>query len=1122
MPRLFVTCFTFAALAAILSTARADEPPAEVGIAAPPGFEVALFADDALAHDIFSMTLDSQGRVVVAGPNYVKTLHDRDGDGRADEATLFSAVPASGAHGMVFDGHDLVCTGDNAVGRLRDADGDGRADGAMEVWANLRHPEHGANGIVRGPDGWFHLICGNDAGVSAAHAQLPGSPVKEPRCGAVVRFSPIGARSEVYAHGFRNPYDLDFSAEGNLFTVDADGERDHHLPWYAPTRLFDVAQGMEHGWLLQGWQRSWNRPESFFDNVERLAEIGRGSPTGLVVYRHRQFPAKYRNAVLGACWTLGRVYAFPLERHEASFRTTPEVFLQTTGDVGFAPVDLAVGPEGDLFVAIGGRGTRGGVFRVRYVGEGAQPVTVPDDPLDRVLSANQPLAAWSRARWFPLARRLGRAVFEAAVVEGDREWPQRVRAVEVLVEAFDGIEAGWAEEAVARVDPETRARIAWALGRSAFGLPIEHGQRVLAFLTHDDDPRVQRAAWEALATCRPYTTWTVDEDVAADEPNWAAALTTPVRRVRDAAIAAPRTFGRFNRVLLPDDLYEGPSARYWLAQVRHYLPTERARSVFGRSFARDCLPRCGAIVVLREHSDFDDPTIDDADRLEAVRIMQVLLGDVQLQEDAAEVYSGYAGAAVDVIGEKRLRQLTSGLAPAFPTDDAELNRELARLLGMLLAEDPRLLEAIAAQWTEDSSLTDDIHYLIVFSRLPGELSAAVTAATAAALARLHHKLILGDMHPSRNWPLRVGECFDELLKRDPALPQALLEQAAFRLADQSPFAARLPDEFKRAAARKLLAVAESADEDAFAWTPELVEVVAALPADESLPVLREKWDDYGLRDAILLALASDPQPADRPRFVEAFDSTQPEVIVRAAEALRILPTSENPAEIAAALRTLRQYCGAKEQFVARQAIAALLAHWIGRSFAIDETGSDTDLLAVYRPWFDWFAATHPDEAAKLSAAGSVDAAAWRERLAAVVWDEGDAMRGQGAFEKRACHRCHRGTSRLGPDLVGAAGRFSREDLFTAILDPNKDVSPLYQTQAAVTRGGLVYYGLLVYESPESTLVQTGPDTTVRVAGDDLESIRPSRNSLMPVGLLNELSDRDLADLYAYLRTLKAE
>ncbi len=141
---------------------------------------------------------------------------------------------------------------------------------------------------------------------------------------------------------------------GHLLTVDSDGERDHHLPWYAPTRLFDVAQGMEHGWLLDGWTRSWNRPQSFFDNVERIAEIGRGSPTGVVAYRHRAFPEHYRGGVFTACWTFGRVYFFPLETSGASCAAPLETFLETTGDVGFAPCDLAVGPAGDLFVAIGG------------------------------------------------------------------------------------------------------------------------------------------------------------------------------------------------------------------------------------------------------------------------------------------------------------------------------------------------------------------------------------------------------------------------------------------------------------------------------------------------------------------------------------------------------------------------------------------------------------------------------------------------------------------------------------------------------------------------------------------------------------------------------------------------
>jgi hypothetical protein len=51
------------------------------------------------------------------------------------------------------------------------------------------------------------------------------------------------------------------------------------------------------------------------------------------------------------------------------------------------------------------------------------------------------------------------------------------------------------------------------------------------------------------------------------------------------------------------------------------------------------------------------------------------------------------------------------------------------------------------------------------------------------------------------------------------------------------------------------------------------------------------------------------------------------------------------------------------------------------------------------------------------------------------------------------------------------------------------------------------------------MLQTGPDTVVRVGGVRKDGMRKSSVSLMPVGLLNDLSDRELADLYAYLKTL---
>ena len=77
----------------------------------------------------------------------------------------------------------------------------------------------------------------------------------------------------------------------------------------------------------------------------------------------------------------------------------------------------------------------------------------------------------------------------------------------------------------------------------------------------------------------------------------------------------------------------------------------------------------------------------------------------------------------------------------------------------------------------------------------------------------------------------------------------------------------------------------------------------------------------------------------------------------------------------------------------------------------------------------------------------------------------------------------------------------------------------YQRPVQATGAGQVYHGVIVYESPESTLLQTGPDTTVRILNAERSSVRTSTQSLMPTGLLETLSDGDLSDLYAYLKTL---
>ena len=70
------------------------------------------------------------------------------------------------------------------------------------------------------------------------------------------------------------------------------------------------------------------------------------------------------------------------------------------------------------------------------------------------------------------------------------------------------------------------------------------------------------------------------------------------------------------------------------------------------------------------------------------------------------------------------------------------------------------------------------------------------------------------------------------------------------------------------------------------------------------------------------------------------------------------------------------------------------------------------------------------------------------------------------------------------------------------------------------RDGTVHVGTIVYESPAATLIQTGPDTTLRLEGGDIASVQPSRVSLMPPNLLNGLSDTEVADFYAFVKALK--
>lgn len=1089
-------------IAGAIALAEETPPP----LVLPEGFQAKLFADDDLAHDIYSLTFNSLGEVVVSGPGYIKTLKDTDGDGKADSAKVFSSLPKSGAHGLLFVDSWLFATGDDCLLRFADANGDGEADGPPIVVAKLASSEHGASGLTLGPDGWLYITCGNDSKVNTGWQQIaPSSPLAAAESGAIVRMTLDGTVKEIVAEGFRNPYDLAFDAKGRIYAVDSDGERDHHLPWYEPTRAFDVSLGAHHGWLLQGWQQSWSRPEWMADNVPRQTEFGRGSPTGVCVYRHQHFPAKYRSGLFAACWTLGRIYFVPLKDEDLSNAQpqSPEVFLQTAGTVGFAPVDMAIGPTGEMFVAIGGRRTRGGVFRISCTAavEGKQS-DAEVSSLEGLLSIQDPQIAWARAKWYSQMEKTSRSELLDAAKSTKRGIEQRLRAIDLLTEFHGGLLIEESRSLLRDAPAELAAKVLWSISRTSV-----HPSTLELFLaaTNSDSLVVQRAGWEGLLPLLK----SGSGNLKLDE-NWISEAGFEKVWKQDDA----RLFDLARRVLIAQQsLQEKPTP----PAEAGYDPLLFAKS----SSAQFDAVRFARLAALLQPVDPNlKPTL--AQQLRIIRQLQKELGDVYIRGDDASKVVGYsANATAETLAQAKENLLLPILIAQLQGNVTVEYQEAARLAAMMQVPTKDVAPRLLATLDERSNVVRDLHFLFCLSQLEGELSPAGQQQVATALLRLFHKMKEQGRQPSRNWPQQVQALAHRFMAKQPALAENLLASSLLSLPEQAPLFRSESKEVQQKAIRKLLAACRQGDEPLVdVATSEMVNLLAELPSEECLPIVRELWGNVSLRDGLVPLLVEAEDPQDRQRFLEGLQSFVPATQEKCAAALEKMPAPANikSPETLVVLAALRQACATPEQRSTRQALVSLLQTWTQQTFPLTPQGKK-ESPADYQPWFAWEKENFPET----DGAGGDDSwSSWNMRLSSIPWEMGDAKRGEEIFKRQSCLKCHAGSGPLGPSLIGVQKRFSREDLLRTIVEPNRDVAPPYQVWQAITRDGQVYSGLLVYESPEGTLLQTSPDETVRIAGDNLETLRRSSRSLMPQGLLKGVTDPQIADLMAYLQQISAK
>lgn len=1095
-----IACARILALLALAGTVLPAPSSAAdaLGVQVPEGFEVTLYADDELAHDVYSMTIDSLGRVVVSGAGYVRILVDADNDGRAETFKEYASEPKTGAQGMYFHGRDLICLGDQGLQRYTDRDGNDQIDGPPQVFVKLHcGGEHDAHAIRKGPDGWWYLLNGNMAGVNEKYNALPRPPVAQPRAGTLMRFTPDLSKGEIIAHGLRNAYDFDFNVFGDIYTFDSDGEREITLPWYEPTRLYHLVPGADCGWFA----KSYKRPEYFLDMPPVLDSFGRSSPTGLVTYRHTQFPSQFHGALFALDWTYGRIWALPMLPDGSTWTTKPIEFMTAVGEHGFAPTDAEVGPDGSLFVCVGGRGTRGAVYRVRKatrepsrIQAPASEATTEEEKLAQCLTAPQPLASWSRMRWEPLAKAMGPQVFIDAALDASRSPSERVRAIEILTDKFGGLDNDTLSRLAPSNAPAVKARAAWSLGRMTPNTPnVEFIRSCLA----DKQALVVRMALESLEAA---------DDAVIKELAMAIAghLASGDRLIRQTAIRILSQASNETYHLISD---EGVK-RGWQAGVSVAVAFTRRRGKF-HSYPVEIATR----ILGRDHS--------EALKLEAARLLQLALGDLMPAEDSVdEAYLGYTSRYDLSQFPEQMAALNDSYTQFYPSGSELVDLEIERAMAMSQPSDPDLLQKILTQITPQSHPVADIHRLLVISKLQVTPFPTQRQAIANALVTLEVKIKTRSLPQDSDWDDRITELFAGLVKQDEALPGALLAEAEFGRPGHVIFASKFQPEQITAMSNAFVAKAKTMPD--YVWTSDVIFLLGGSPDEELRNMVREQFSNFALRNSVLMSLAENPTAIDRDKFIAGLEDAPTDVMADCVKALLLLPASDSGLENVALVRAFRKMTPVDQDRQVRDQLEEMLRRNLGQNFGY-RAGADGDAQApVVEKWTAYVQSKFPEEFARQSGDTQQGVEELKQLLATVDWTHGDAGRGEQLFNKRACVQCHSSRRALGPDLQGVANRFSRDDLFTAIVLPSRDVSPRYQTTLIETKDGRVFTGMVVYEAIDGVVIRNAANQTFRIEVDNIESRKPLSQSLMPTGLMKDLGPDDYADLYAYLRTLSVQ
>ncbi len=404
---------------------------AVAGLKVADGVQATLAASEPLLKSLTNLDIDERGRVWVCEVvNYrghngerpegdrILILEDTNQDGVMDKSKVFyQGRDIDSALGICVLGKRVLVSAAPYVIELIDEDGDDVPDKKRAILTKTGDPQHdhSVHSFVFGPDGKLYFNFGN---TGHRLCDADGKPIldrwgreindsgKPYRQGMVFRCNEDLSDMEVLGNNFRNNYEAAVDSFGSVWQSDNDDDGNR------ATRINYVMEFGNYGYVDEitgaGWQAERTNWESEIPQrhwhlndpgvVPTMLITGAGSPTGITVYEGELLPERFRNQVIHCDAGPNVVRAYIAKNEGAGYSATIEDLAVGEFDRWFRPADVAVAPDGSLFVTdwydpgVGGHAMqdmeRGRLFR--FAPEGTKYV-VPKFDLKTVKGAVEAL-----------------------------------------------------------------------------------------------------------------------------------------------------------------------------------------------------------------------------------------------------------------------------------------------------------------------------------------------------------------------------------------------------------------------------------------------------------------------------------------------------------------------------------------------------------------------------------------------------------------------------------------------------------------------------------------------------------------------------------------------------------